>query len=89
MAKKTKALSEDLWLCIVSAHKEGKGCKAILKQFRVPDSTIQRIIRKNKKINSVKKKLKDAVGRQQCPLVWQEKYCEMQTTINRSKSMLS
>ena len=54
MAKK-KEVSEDLRLCIVNAHKEGKGYKAISKQFRVPVATIQSIIRKYKEFHTVKK----------------------------------
>jgi len=53
MAKK-KEVSEDLRLCIVNAHKEGKGYKAISKQFRVPVATIQSIIRKYKEFHTVK-----------------------------------
>lgn len=88
MAKK-KEVSEDLRLCIVNAHKEGKGYKAISKQFRVPVATIQSIIRKYKEFHTVKKTLKDVVGSQRCRLVWQEKYGERPTTIHGSLLRLS
>ena len=51
---KTKELSEDLRMSIVNAHKDGKGYKAISKLFSVPISTVQCIIKKYKKFNTVK-----------------------------------
>ena len=41
-------------MCIVNAHKEGKGYKAISKQFQVPVATIQSIIRKYKEFHTVR-----------------------------------
>ena len=67
----------------MKAHKEGKGYKAISKQFRVPVATIQSIIRKYKEFHTVKT-LKDVVRSQRCRLVWQEKYGERPTTIHGS-----
>lgn len=52
MAKK-KELSEDLRSRIVNAHKDGKGYKAIGKQFQVPVATVQSIITKFKKFHTV------------------------------------
>ncbi|KAK3558929.1 hypothetical protein QTP86_000006 [Hemibagrus guttatus] len=49
---KTKELTEDLRLCIVAAHKSGKGYKTISKCFEVPKVTPvlpRRIVRKVKK----------------------------------------
>ena len=40
---------------ICHAHKEGKGYKAVSKQFRVPVATKQSIIRKYKQFHTVKK----------------------------------
>lgn len=51
---KHKELSEDLRLRIVNAHKDGKGYKAIFKQFQVPTATVQSIIRKFKAVHTVK-----------------------------------
>ncbi|KAK3517093.1 hypothetical protein QTP86_004153, partial [Hemibagrus guttatus] len=45
---KTKELTEDLPLCIVDAHKSGKGYKTISKCFQVPVATVQSIIKKYK-----------------------------------------
>ena len=53
MAKK-KELSEDLRQRVVDAHGQGKGYKAISKQYAVPVATVQSIIRKYKKFNTVK-----------------------------------
>ena len=53
MAKK-KELSEDLRQRLVCAHSKGKGYKAISKQYDVPVSTVQSIINKYKKFNTVK-----------------------------------
>ena len=76
MAKK-KEVSEDLRLCIVNAHKEGKGYKAISKQFRVPVATIQSIIRKYKEFHTVKKNIegrgrKSKVSPRLARKVWRE-----------------
>jgi transposase len=62
---KTKELSEDLRMRIVNAHKNGKGYKTISKQFLVPVATIQSIIRKYKKVKTVK----NLVGRGRKPKV--------------------
>lgn len=51
---KTKEMSEDLRLRIVMAHNEGKGYKAIAKQFNVPVSTAQSIIKKHNMFGTVK-----------------------------------
>ena len=53
MAKK-KELSEDLRLRIANGHKDGKGYKAISKQFQVPVATVQSIINKYKEFHIVK-----------------------------------
>ena len=53
MAKK-KELSEDLRERLVHAHSEGKGYKTISKQYDVPVATVQSIINKHKKFNTVK-----------------------------------
>ena len=53
MAKK-KELSEDLRERLVHAHSEGKGYKTISKQYDVPVATVQSIIYKRKKFNTVK-----------------------------------
>ena len=53
MAKK-KELSEDLRERLVHAHSEGKGYKTISKQYDVPVATVQSIINKRKKFNTVK-----------------------------------
>ncbi|KAI4895152.1 hypothetical protein NFI96_027349 [Prochilodus magdalenae] len=50
---KTKELTKDLRLCIVAAHKSGKGYKAISKCFQVPVATVQSIIKKYKKFRTV------------------------------------
>ncbi|KAI4872969.1 hypothetical protein NFI96_023649 [Prochilodus magdalenae] len=50
---KTKELTKDLRLCIVAAHKSGKGYKAISKCFQVPAATVQSIIKKYKKFRTV------------------------------------
>ncbi|KAK3523881.1 hypothetical protein QTP70_015711 [Hemibagrus guttatus] len=52
---KTKELTEDLRLCIVAAHKSGKGYKTISKCFEVPVATVQSIIKKYKTFHTVKK----------------------------------
>ena len=46
--------SNNFFVHIVNAHKEGKGYRAISKQFQVQESTTQSIIRKNKTFNSLK-----------------------------------
>jgi hypothetical protein len=46
---KKKELSRDLSQGIVSAHKTGKGYKALSKQFEVAVSNVQSIIKKQKK----------------------------------------
>ncbi len=51
---KIKELSEDLRSCIVTAHHEGEGYKAISNHFKVPVPTIQSIIKKFKKYHTVK-----------------------------------
>lgn len=51
---KTKEVDEDLRLRIVIAHNEGKGYKAVAKQFNVPVATVQSIIKKHKKFGTVK-----------------------------------
>ena len=51
---KKKELSEDLCQRLVSAHSEGKGYKAISKQYDVPVATVQSIINKHKRFNTVK-----------------------------------
>ena len=51
---KKKELSEDLCQRLVQAHSEGKGYKAISKQYGVPVSTVQSIINKHKRFNTVK-----------------------------------
>lgn len=51
---KKKELSEDLRQRLVQAHSEGKGYKAISKQYGVPVSTVQSIINKHKRFNTVK-----------------------------------
>ncbi|KAK3536481.1 hypothetical protein QTP86_013806 [Hemibagrus guttatus] len=51
---KTKELTEDLRLCIVAAHKPGKGYKTISKCFEVPVATVQSIIKKYKTFRTVK-----------------------------------
>ena len=51
---KTKEVDEDLRLRIVVAHNEGKGYKAIAKQFSVPVATVQSIIEKHKQFGTVK-----------------------------------
>ena len=53
MAKK-KELSEDLRQRLVHAHSKGKGYKAISKQYDVPVATVQSIINKYKRYNTVK-----------------------------------
>lgn len=53
MAKK-KELSEDLRQRLVQAHSKGKGYKAIAKQYNVPVATVQSIINKYKRFNTVK-----------------------------------
>ncbi len=53
MAKK-KELSENLRQRVVDTHGQGKGYKAISKQYAVPVATVQSIIRKFKKFNTVK-----------------------------------
>ena len=53
MAKK-KELSEDLCRSLVYAHSRGKGYKAISKQYDVPVATVQSIINKHKRFNTVK-----------------------------------
>ncbi|KAI4877527.1 hypothetical protein NFI96_003613, partial [Prochilodus magdalenae] len=50
---KTKELTKDMRLCIVAAHKSGKGYKAISKCFQVPVATVQSIIKKYKKFRTV------------------------------------
>ena len=52
MAK--KEFSDDLRQCLVPAHSEGKGYKAISKQYDVPMATVQSIINKHKRVNTVK-----------------------------------
>lgn len=51
---KKKELSEDVRQRIVQAHGERKGYKAIAKQYNVPVATIQSIINKYKRFNTVK-----------------------------------
>ena len=51
MAKK-KELSEDLRQRLVHAHSEGKGYKAISKQYDVPVATVQSIINKQRKVST-------------------------------------
>jgi transposase len=51
---KTKELREDLRMRIVTEHKNGKGYKTISKQFLVPVATVQSIIRKYRKVKTVK-----------------------------------
>ncbi|KAI4900894.1 hypothetical protein NFI96_031877, partial [Prochilodus magdalenae] len=50
---KTKELTKDLRLCIVAAHKSGKGYKVISKCFQVPVATVQSNIKKYKKFRTV------------------------------------
>lgn len=51
---KKKELSEDLRQRLVRAHSEGKGYKAISKQYDVPVATVQSIINKHKRFHTVK-----------------------------------
>ncbi|XP_063588927.1 uncharacterized protein LOC134766102 [Penaeus indicus] len=51
---KKKKLSEDLRQRLVQAHSEGKGYKAIAKQCSVPVATVQSVINKYKRFNTVK-----------------------------------
>ena len=51
---KNKELREDLRQRLVRAHSEGKGYKAISKQYDVPVATVQSIINKHKRFNTIK-----------------------------------
>ena len=51
---KKKELSEDLRQRLVRAHSEGKDYKTISKQYDVPVATVQSIINKHKRFNTVK-----------------------------------
>ncbi|KAI3361613.1 hypothetical protein L3Q82_013752, partial [Scortum barcoo] len=51
---KTNEHSEDLRTRIIDAQKEGKGYKKNAKQFKVPVSTVQSIVKKYKEFNTVK-----------------------------------
>ena len=73
MAKK-KEVSEDLRQRLVRAHSVGKGYKAISRQYDVPVATIQSIINKCKRFNTVKN-LSGHVRKRKVSLKFARKIC--------------
>ena len=86
MAKK-KELSEDLRQRLVRAHGEGKAYKAISKQHDVPVATVQSIINKHKRFNTVKKTSVGVAGSVRCPTNLPGKSAERSTTTPEPQPM--